>query len=264
MAGTRIGLTHANVKDDPLPVSLEPISVPAAGDRGDVVPARSEPRGRTSILRDPAAFLTGCEGIVRYRETIFRATAVLATTFFVVRASYAVAANPWRVTLVLILLSECLATALLLLSTPPKNRDLHPVAVICAFWSYIYVGFLATAPGYGWLNQGVGVVLCSAGILLTISGLLAIGTSFGLLPATREIVRSGPYRFIRHPIYVGYFITHVGFILTGLSVQNVAVLASLYICQFVRVTREEKLLRQGAAYRSYCRDVPYRFVYRLI
>jgi protein-S-isoprenylcysteine O-methyltransferase Ste14 len=200
----------------------------------------------------------------RHREIIFRAVTVPASAVFVVRASLAFAANPGRVAMLLVVISELLATALLLLSKAPTRRDMRPVAMACALWSFVYAAFLGVAPGYHCLDGNICGAIGAAGLVLTISGKMAIGTSFGVLPAMRAIVRIGPYRFIRHPIYVGYFITHAGFLLADFTLRNLIVLGALHLCQLVRVLREEKLLGQEAAYRAYCRDVRYRFVYGLI
>ena len=47
---------------------------------------------------------------------------------------------------------------------------------------------------------------------IIIAGKLTLGRSFGLMPANRGVVSSGIYRFVRHPIYAGYLITHVAFL----------------------------------------------------
>lgn len=218
----------------------------------------------TAIPDQPTAYGPQATGGVLWREIFFRSTAVLATGLFVFRASVAVALNPGRVTLLLMLLSESLSALLLLLSKVPKVRDTSPMALLCVTWAYIHTAFLGVDPGRNLIYSGIGVAICIGGMLLVIYAKLIIGTSFGLLPASREVVRRGPYRFIRHPIYVGYLITHVGFIASDFTWRNLMVLTTLYLCQFVRVLREEKVLGQEEAYRVYCRDVPYRFCYGLI
>ena len=68
---------------------------------------------------------------------------------------------------------------------------------------------------------------------------------------------------VRHPIYLGYLITHAGFLLTNFSWRNLAVLVVLYLAQVVRMLREEAILHSGeqhADYRSYCAAVRYRIV----
>ena len=66
---------------------------------------------------------------------------------------------------------------------------------------------------------------------------VVLGHSFGLLPVQRGLVMAGPYRFVRHPIYFGYLIGHIGFLLVNFSWRNAAVLALLYVAQVVRIRR---------------------------
>ena len=66
---------------------------------------------------------------------------------------------------------------------------------------------------------------------------VVLGRSFGLLPAQRGLVTAGPYRIVRHPIYFGYLIGHIGFLLVNFSWRNAAVLALLYVAQVVRIQR---------------------------
>jgi protein-S-isoprenylcysteine O-methyltransferase Ste14 len=93
-----------------------------------------------------------------------------------------------------------------------------------------------------------------------------LGRAFGLLPASRGLVTSGPYRVVRHPIYLGYLIAHVGFLLTNFSWWNVLILASLYAAQVVRMQREETMLGEGehsTAYEAYRAQVKYRLTPRV-
>lgn len=66
---------------------------------------------------------------------------------------------------------------------------------------------------------------------------VVIDLSFGLLPPQRSLVMAGPYRIVRHPIYFGYLIGHIGFLLANFSWRNAAVLALLYVAQVVRIQR---------------------------
>lgn len=76
--------------------------------------------------------------------------------------------------------------------------------------------------------------------------------------ANRGVVSSGPYRLVRHPIYLGYLVTHAGFLLSNTSVRNVAIYAAAYVFQFARIYAEERILAQDGEYREYLRSVRYR------
>jgi len=85
-----------------------------------------------------------------------------------------------------------------------------------------------------------------------------LGRSFGIVAANRGVVSSGPYRLVRHPIYLGYLVTHAGFLLSNTSVRNVAIYAAAYVFQFARIYAEERILAQDGEYREYLRSVRYR------
>ena len=95
------------------------------------------------------------------------------------------------------------------------------------------------------------VSLCAAGLLVVIGGKLSLGRSFGLMPANRGVVSSGLYRIVRHPIYMGYLITHVGFLAANPTVWNAVMLGSADLALMWRAVCEEETLQRDAAYRSY-------------
>ena len=102
------------------------------------------------------------------------------------------------------------------------------------------------------------VALCAAGLLVVIGGKLSLGRSFGLMPANRGVVSSGLYRLVRHPIYMGYLVTHVGFIAANPTVWNVIMLASADVALMWRAVCEEQTLEKDASYRAYQRAVRWR------
>src|SRR2546430_13476301 len=64
-------------------------------------------------------------------------------------------------------------------------------------------------------SEAVTVLVSAVGLLIVIIGKLSLGRSFGLTPANRGVVSTGIYQFVRHPIYLGYLITHIGFVLAN-------------------------------------------------
>jgi protein-S-isoprenylcysteine O-methyltransferase Ste14 len=104
------------------------------------------------------------------------------------------------------------------------------------------------------------VTLFALGALFQISAKIALNRSFGIAPANRGIKRSGPYRYVRHPMYAGYFINNVGLLLLMLSFANAAVYAIAWTAQVMRVLAEERLLSQDPDYRAYMDDVRWRVI----
>ena len=65
---------------------------------------------------------------------------------------------------------------------------------------------------------------------------------------------------VRHPIYLGYFLNHVGFLLTLWSPFNLALYIVLHTLQFLRIFEEEKVLRTDPEYNEYAETVRYRLI----
>jgi protein-S-isoprenylcysteine O-methyltransferase Ste14 len=106
----------------------------------------------------------------------------------------------------------------------------------------------------------LGVTLQLAGTVFEIYAKVFLGRSFGIVAADRGIVVGGPYRIVRHPIYLGYFVTHVGFLLANWSPRNIALYIVIYFFQISRILSEERILSEDAAYREYCGRVRFRLI----
>jgi protein-S-isoprenylcysteine O-methyltransferase Ste14 len=57
------------------------------------------------------------------------------------------------------------------------------------------------------------IMVC--GLAFSLYSLKTLGRSIGIVPQARTLVRSGPYRLIRHPLYVGEIVTFGGIILAN-------------------------------------------------
>jgi protein-S-isoprenylcysteine O-methyltransferase Ste14 len=106
------------------------------------------------------------------------------------------------------------------------------------------------------LTVGLSVV----GLLIVIAGKVSLGRSFGLIPANRGIVSTGLYRVVRHPIYLGYLITHVAFVAANPTVWNISLLLTADIALLARAVCEERTLARDEAYRTYQTRVRWRVV----
>jgi protein-S-isoprenylcysteine O-methyltransferase Ste14 len=57
----------------------------------------------------------------------------------------------------------------------------------------------------------LGTALITVGNLIDLWGYTVLTRSFGIVPEARELKTSGPYRFVRHPVYLGQFLSQGGF-----------------------------------------------------
>ena len=105
-----------------------------------------------------------------------------------------------------------------------------------------------------------GFILQLLGTGFQFHGKAVLGRSFGIIAANRGVVVRGPYRIVRHPIYLGYLVTHVGFLLSNWSARNLAVYLAAYIFQVARIYAEERILSGDEKYREYASSVRYRLI----
>jgi protein-S-isoprenylcysteine O-methyltransferase Ste14 len=148
--------------------------------------------------------------------------------------------------------------------SPGEREDRANRWVLPAF---AIIGFLlAYVPAYtdridAWTIDGegirwLGVLLSAAGGALRLWPVFVLGRRFSGLVAIQPghaLVTTGPYRFIRHPSYLGLLMGAVGWVLAFRSGIGLLLAALNLIPLIARIRAEEALLHSefGAAYESY-------------
>jgi len=99
------------------------------------------------------------------------------------------------------------------------------------------------------------MTLISCGWLLV--SVLALGRCFGVLPEVRGLVTHGPYRVIRHPVYLGELGACAGLVLASPTVWNLGAAAVFGLAQSTRMRLEERALRDAfSEYAAYAARTP--------
>lgn len=115
------------------------------------------------------------------------------------------------------------------------------------------------APPFPWLLPVI-LSLQVVGVAASIAAKLALRRSFGIAPANRGLKLTGPYRVVRHPMYGGYLLSHIGFLLASPTVMNIAIYAIGWTAQVRRLLAEERLLSEDPRYREYMGEVRWRLI----
>lgn len=92
------------------------------------------------------------------------------------------------------------------------------------------------------------------------AGAIALNTSFGFISANRGIKTNGLYRFIRHPIYLGYFFAIGAYILQNITPLNIAIYILWGLFQTLRIVSEEDFLRHDITYTRYKQKTRWRLI----
>ncbi|WP_148074993.1 methyltransferase family protein [Bythopirellula goksoeyrii] len=123
-------------------------------------------------------------------------------------------------------------------------------------WKTAYYDFLWRSP-ITWYTALVGGVLITVGNILDVWGYLVLCRSFGIVPEARELKTTGPYRFVRHPVYLGQFIAQAGVWLcfARLHVVWIGLYCAFVALQLYRSKLEDRVLEEafGEEYREWKR-----------
>lgn len=161
----------------------------------------------------------------------------------------------------LVVLAETLPFVYVMLRAPSASLSQRP-----SDWAFGLAGtvaplLVAPVPGVAPLVPAtVCLALMIGGIATQVAAKLILGRSFGIVAANRGVKVIGPYRLVRHPMYAGYTLTHVGFLLAMPSWRNAACYALALGLQVARIFREERVLNADAGYRAFAARVRYRLL----
>lgn len=136
-----------------------------------------------------------------------------------------------------------------------RKRTSLPLPIVAALF---LIPAAEPSIGNGWIAAGVAIV--AAGELIRVWGVHHIGA----VSRTRSerlgpLIDSGPFAWVRNPLYLGNILLWIGFAVTAQLLWLAPVIAVLLALEYHAIVRwEERLLetRMGERYRDYMRRVP--------
>ena len=155
---------------------------------------------------------------------------------------------------VIAFLVTIIATTVMRWRPKEKARGLEPR--LSALIATVLISAVVISPRRQ-LPFTVGVIatlLVLTGNTIAVYCLSHLGRSFSIMPEARELVTSGLYRYLRHPLYLAEMIAVTGIVLQFLSVWTVLLLAIEIALQLRRMHNEEIVLTAAfPAYTEYKR-----------
>ncbi len=147
-----------------------------------------------------------------------------------------------------------IASGILLLANKPKRKysQTKPtiIALLGSFLPYVlllspeaelfFPSSIIFSPIFESLI--IPVIFVFLGGIISLLGLLSLRKSFSITPEVRGLVVSGLYSFIRHPMYLGGFVSVAGIVLSSLSIFSLVIYLLWLMIQIWRSRLEEQLL----------------------
>ena len=135
------------------------------------------------------------------------------------------------------------------------------------YWLLAFVATYGIIAFYAFAPRGTPIVpiivpsvLVLISVALMIWARVSLGRSIGYVPADRGIVTNGPYRFVRHPIYSGLFVTMFAFLLRAYLPLNLLLILIIVGLFMLKSVIEERFLRDNPEYAAYMQEVRYRWL----
>jgi protein-S-isoprenylcysteine O-methyltransferase Ste14 len=94
----------------------------------------------------------------------------------------------------------------------------------------------------------INVVLIASGAA-NLTGLISLRSAFTITSEARVFIRSGLYRFVRHPLYAAHFVIYFCYLLLHFHAATVALYAGFVAGQILRAHIEER--KMSAAFPEY-------------
>ena len=118
------------------------------------------------------------------------------------------------------------------------------------------LGFLL-AIAYIWLARPTWISI-AAGAIIAFLGVGIRAAASGHVKKNAELTKTGPYAYVRNPLYVGSIVIAAGFAISSRSWWIVAILFVMFVVIYVPVIRSEEAFLRSAFpdFDDYCSEVP--------
>ena len=112
----------------------------------------------------------------------------------------------------------------------------------------------------GWATEGAGLAIAVAGFAFTVWARIHLGSNWSGMVTIKQghdLIQTGPYGYVRHPIYTGLLTAVLGTALVLGEWRDLVALALIFASCWYKLRMEEKWMSEtfGSAYADYRRRV---------
>ncbi len=146
----------------------------------------------------------------------------------------------------------------------------RPPRRVTTDWRFWLISFFSTYGTFGpaffaqpgeaiaplWISNAI----AACALLLGVTSRLMLGRNISIVPAQRNLVTTGPYAYIRHPIYTVVLLTYISLNLQVFSVVNLLMTSTVFALFMVKSLAEEEFLKKDTDYLAYMQKVRYRWL----
>lgn len=135
----------------------------------------------------------------------------------------------------------------------------------CASFLLVGVSLLPTGPVV-WVASirvsEICLLVTVLGAVLAVITLASLGSHFSIVPEAQSLVTTGPYRWLRHPMYFAELLMIVGIAVSNLRISYLIGAACVIWLQIYRISVEEQLLRRTFtdAFKEFVARTRYRLI----
>ncbi len=157
-------------------------------------------------------------------------------------------------------LDQLVVLIFVLLRRAPKELSLRIDDWIFGFAGTFFAIMISAPSGAALVPPIIvhGVLL--TGFAIHVLAKFALRRSFGVVAANRGVKTTGPYRFVRHPMYLGYVVSQVGLLLAGPTLINIMIIGLCWFLFVKRIAAEERLLLTDEVYQVFATQTRYRVI----
>ena len=134
------------------------------------------------------------------------------------------------------------------------------ITAVRSYWLFVVTTYVYVLTPINIWQAHVANTLFYIGIAIIIGSRLSLGRNIGFLPARRELVTTGMYGLVRHPIHTGEVVFFISFMMRSPTALNIGLMVLGIVFVLWKSLIEEKFLKNDADYREYCQCVRYRWI----